>query len=98
MLTDKIKKKKLKYHGRTGCKNIEELIEQFEYSGVAEFTYKGIDWGLRYALAPCGEYKPGIVTCLKIQDWTFFETWEDLIENFNFPDGKNFLDLVLNGE
>ncbi len=95
MIDNELRFKKIngkKYH--ISEKNINELIESFEYSGIMEFHYD-IVYDVWRSTSPDGRYLPAI--CARDfpkPDWQYFETWEDLIENYKFPDGKTMLELL----
>lgn len=83
-----------KFH--TDGSNINELIDNFEYIGVGEFTYNGTTYYIRRTeQTPNNDYLPGISTDINFNTGLqIFSTWEDLVENFRFPDGKGFLDIL----
>lgn len=70
---------------------LEQMMGYFE-SQDSEFYHNGITYYVMRETAPDGRFLPGI--CTEALDWTFFETWDELVEQFKFPDGKTMLDII----
>lgn len=97
MLSEELKQKTITYDGQLGLyeQNINGLIEIFETCGNAEFTYKNKIYYVRRETAPDERYLPAIGTNINFdKKWLFFETWENLIEHFKFPDNKTMLQIL----
>lgn len=73
---------------------LEEMIDTFENDGNQEFYHNGITYYVWRQETPDYRYLPAIGTNANIETWTFFETWEDLVEQYKFPDGKTMLDII----
>lgn len=71
---------------------LEQMIECFNTQDGSEFYHNGITYYPMRKTAPAGRYLPAI--CTDDWKWTFFETWDDLVEQFKFPDGKTMLDII----
>ena len=99
MITNAIKKKKITndklYHN--GSTTIEELIEYFYYSGIGEFSYcEDITWYVRAEVRPTDKkWCPAIGTTINVDEtWSFYDSYEELIEKHVFPNGKTMLEML----
>ena len=81
-----------------GHKNdtLQDMLEDFENNGLAEFWYKGKTYYVWRQTNKLGEYLPAISGENGTFDdsWQFFNTWEELVEKFKLFDGKTMLDVI----
>lgn len=75
---------------------LDDMIYDFK-CGSDEFTYKGHQYRVREEYNPKQNMRwmPAIGPNNHCDEsWQFFDTFEDLVENYKFPDGKTMLDFV----
>ena len=83
------------------AKNLEEYIEYLHYSGHGEYLYENSKIWYLMEQPINGINKrslPGVSDEINYpgenNNWVFYQTWEDLIENHLFPNGKTILEMV----
>ena len=98
MLSKDILNHKIKVQCGYCGETIGAFIEYLE-SGSDEFYYRGDKtWRIReeYNLKNNKKWQPAIGHTQNCDEtWTFYETWEDLIEQFKFPTGETLLEYLL---
>lgn len=100
MIDSKIRKEKILFECFSKL-NIDELIEEFKMSGCMDFSYNGITYMVNDESKGDGKYYPSIRIIKEGQSYDeemasvqFFDSYDDLIENFRFPTGKKFIDVL----
>ncbi len=75
---------------------LQDMLDDFENSGIDEFWYKGKTYYVWRETDKNGNFLPAIGEN-KIggsETWQFFNTWEELAEKFKLFDGKTMLDII----
>ena len=77
-----------------GTYTYEELLEELKYwSFDFEFRYKNIQYNISEVAF---KHKPCIMRCYPDRDEpiAFFDTYEEMLENFKFDDGVRLIDAL----
>lgn len=106
MISEEIKQEHIKYD-IWGVDNINELIELFETSGDVELEYENYEYHIMYERSKekdkegnyiwkpsIREHKQGWTPNDDLKSVVFYETWDDLIEQFTFPNGEKLIDVL----
>lgn len=106
MISEEIKQEPIKYD-RWGTKNINELIELFETDGDVRLRYLNYEYHIMYERSKekdkegnyiwkpsIREHKQGWTPYDDLKSVVFYESWDDLIEQFTFPNGEKLIDVL----
>ncbi len=101
MIDKNLLNKKITFFCGHQNRTLQDMLDDFENNGMAEFWYKGKTYYVWRQINKQGKYLPAInpKSCFDFDDgWVFFNTWEELVENYKLFDGKTMLDVIFTEE
>lgn len=100
MISEQLLKKVITFPCGHNGDSLEQMLEDFENSGMAEFWYKGKIYYVWRETDKNGNYLPAIGENNHggSETWQYFNTWEELAEKYKLFDGKTMLDVVFTKE